>query len=77
MDLAVGYERAVGPGEDNVGDPVADVVAAADGENDLPSGVVCGNIAGDASDETAGRTPALANGLFPPPDDSSWVKWST
>ena len=53
VDFAFRDEGAVGPREDNVGDEVANVVAAAHGEDNLLPSVVSSNVSSDASDKTA------------------------
>lgn len=49
MELASGHERGVDKGKVEVGEPVQEVAAATDGNDDLATSVVDGNVAGDAS----------------------------
>jgi hypothetical protein len=61
VDEAAGDEVvAGGEGEDNVGDEVADVVAATDGEDDVLAGVVDGDETTNAGEEA----PAGGSALF-------------
>lgn len=57
VDAAALDEVAVGLGEDDIGDPVADVVAAADRDDDFFARVVSRYVAADASIFTTVRKP--------------------
>lgn len=66
VDLAAVGEAAVGEAEDDVGDEVAEVVAAADGEDDELVGAVDGDEATNAGHRAAvGMSVRLAD-LFSP-----------
>lgn len=54
VNLGARGKVAVLPGEDDIGDEVADVVATTDGQNNLTSSVVNGNIRRNASPATLG-----------------------
>lgn len=54
VQLALSGEFAVAPGEDDVGDEVADVVAAADGEDDFLADGVAGYVGADSGELAAG-----------------------
>ena len=55
MDLALADEVARLPGEEEVGDEVAEVVAAAQGEDDFAASVVDSDVATDAGPGAAAR----------------------